>query len=66
MFATRIELNQRACTQSALPWRPFFPVLLRVERFTARTLAESNAKIKLLPPILCIPKLVSRIQLPQG
>jgi hypothetical protein len=40
LIATRIELYQRARTESALPGRPLLPVLLRVERFTARTIAQ--------------------------
>jgi hypothetical protein len=46
LIATRFELNQRACTESALPWRPFLPVLLRVERFTARTIAQVSPEGK--------------------
>jgi hypothetical protein len=29
-----------------LPWRPFLPVLLRVERFTARTIAQVSPEGK--------------------
>jgi hypothetical protein len=48
-----LQRNQRARTLDALPWRAF-AVGLRVERFTARTLAQSSRKVKGIPPAATI------------
>jgi hypothetical protein len=57
LFAARFELNQRACTQSALPWRPVLVVVLRVGAFTARTLAQVAREGKVTAPHAAGPRL---------